>query len=65
MLLFPVLSPLKEEREEGKGESISPLGAEQGDFEGMLWIEVDQEDSYLCRWERDVLHTLHVYPDPP
>ncbi|ETK00567.1 hypothetical protein N425_14135 [Tannerella sp. oral taxon BU063 isolate Cell 2] len=34
---------LKEEREENEGESRSPLGAEQGDFEGMLRIEVGQE----------------------
>ena len=33
-------------------------GSGTGDFEGMLRIEVGQEDSYLCRWERDVLHTL-------
>ena len=42
--------PLREEREEGKGESISPLGAEQGTLRELIRIEVGQEDSYLCRW---------------
>ena len=59
-----MLSPLKEEREEGKGGIKISSGSGAGDFEGLLRIEVDQEDSNLCRWERDVLHTPHVYPDP-
>ena len=49
--------PLKEEREEGKWGIKISSGSGTGDFEGMLRIEVGQEDSYLCRWERDVLHT--------
>ena len=49
------LLPLKRERGlKGGGIKISS-GSETGDFEGLLRIEVDQEDSSLCRWRRDVL----------
>ena len=47
--------PLKEEKEEGKRGIKISSGSGAGDFEGLLRIEVDQEDSYLCRWMRDVL----------
>ena len=36
----------------GRREIKISSGSETGDFEGMLRIEVDQEDSYLCRWRR-------------
>ena len=42
--------PLKEEREEDEGGSRSLLEVKQKAFEGLLRIEVDQEDGYLCRW---------------
>ena len=56
--------PLKEEREEGKGGIKISSGSGAGDFEGMLRIEVGQEDSYLCRWMRGTCNTPHVHPDP-
>ena len=46
MLLSHVL-PLKEEREEGEGGIKISSGSGTGDFEGLLRIEVGQEDSYL------------------
>ena len=49
-MLLSHLLPLKEEREEGEGGIKISSGSEIGDFEGMLRIEVGQEDSYLCRW---------------
>ena len=39
-----------------------PSGSGIGDFEGLLRIEVGQEDSCLCRWW-NVLYTLYVYLD--
>ncbi|ETK08267.1 hypothetical protein T231_13610 [Tannerella sp. oral taxon BU063 isolate Cell 6/7/9] len=42
--------PLKEEREEGEGGINISSRSGTGDFEGLLRIEVDQEDGYLCRW---------------
>ena len=58
------LRPLKRERGPKGGIKISS-GSETGDFEGMLRIEVGQEeDSCLCRWIRGTCNTPHVYPDP-
>ena len=54
--------PLKEEREEDEGGSRSLLEVKQKAFEGLLRIEVGQEDSCLCRWW-NVLYTLYVYLD--
>ena len=39
--------PLEEEREEGEGGIKISSGSGTGDFEGLLRIEVGQEDSYL------------------
>ena len=57
--------PLKEEREEGEGGIKISSGSGTGDFEGLLRIEVGQEDSYpLSVVEGAYRNTLHVYPDP-
>ncbi|ETK11949.1 hypothetical protein T235_12670 [Tannerella sp. oral taxon BU063 isolate Cell 8/11] len=56
---------MKRERgPKGGGIKISS-GSGIGDFEGMLRIEVGQEDSYpLSVVEGTYRNTLHVYPDP-
>ena len=62
MLLFHVLSSLEgRKKRERRGINISS-GSGAGDFEGLLRIEVGQEDSCLCRL-RNVLYTLYVYLD--
>ena len=60
MLLSHVLLS-KEERGGRRGIKISS-GSGAGDFEGLIRIEVGQEDSCLCRWW-NVLYTLYVYLD--
>lgn len=49
MLLSHELSLEGRKKEDEGGIKISS-GSGAGDFEGMLRIEVGQEDSYLCRW---------------
>ena len=63
MLSFHVLSLEGRKRRERRVINISS-GSGTGDFEGMLRIEVGQEDSPLCRWIRGTCDTPHVYPDP-
>ena len=49
MLLSHVLSLEGRKRRERRVINI-PSGSGTGDFEGLIRIEVGQEDSYLCRW---------------
>jgi len=49
LLSFHVLSLEGRKRRERRVINISS-GSGTGDFEGMLRIEVGQEDSCLCRW---------------
>ena len=52
--------PLKEEREEGEGESISPLGAEQEAFRECFGLRWAKRQLLLSVVER-IVHALRVF----
>ena len=63
-MLLSLYASLEGRKRRGqRGINISS-GSGAGDFEGLIRIEVDQEDSYLCRWWRSACNTPHVHPDP-
>ena len=53
--------PLKEEREEDEGESISPLGAEQGTFKDCFGLRWTKRQLPLPVGSRRIADTLYVY----
>ena len=56
--------PLKEEREEGEGELISPLGAEQEAFRECFGLRWTKKIAASVGGGGTYCDTPHVYPDP-